>query len=253
MPRERSSHQTKKSQRQEFREMRRKREQRNRIIVVALIVLGALLFLAALSVQRSIAPTPTSPDIIPITSGIHPNAQGTAMGDPNAPVKIDVWEDFQCPACTSYSFIVETKIAEEYVATGVVYYVFHQYPFIDDLAPTAESDQAANASMCASEQGRFWDYHDILYTNWDGENEGAFTDERLITMAEILGLDMDAFEACFAENTYKAQIEQDLKDGKERGVNGTPSVFVNGKAVTPGYVPSYEDMVAAIEAALAEE
>jgi protein-disulfide isomerase len=151
---------------------------------------------------------------------------------------------------------VEALLIQNYVATGKVYYVFHHYPFIDDYAGSGESDQAANASMCAGEQGRFWDYKTILFANWNGENIGAFSDRRLLALGESLGLDMNQFEKCFNTNAYKVQIDQDFSDGISRGVNSTPSVFVNGVLVVnpngANLVPAYEDVAAAIDAALAK-
>jgi protein-disulfide isomerase len=250
MPRERPST-PKPSKRQEFREMRRQRQQRTRIVIVVVVILAALLLVGAVAIPSiTEAMTPVG-EIKPITPLERPNPVGTAMGDPAAPVRVDVWEDFQCPACARYTADVEVQVMEQYVATGKVYYVFHNFPFIDDYVTTKESDQAANASMCAAEQERFWDFHDILYANWDGENEGAFANKRLVKMAETLGLDMNAFNACFRANRYQDEINHDLADGKVKGVSGTPSVFVNGEMLKPGYVPSFEDVAAAIEAALA--
>ncbi len=100
--------------------------------------------------------------------------------------------------------------------------------------------------MCASEQGKFWDYHDVLFANWNGENEGAFNDARLKEFAKSLELDVDAFNACFDEDRYADAVEADFNLGNEMGVSGTPSVFVNGVMVKPGFIPSYEDIVAAI-------
>ena len=104
--------------------------------------------------------------------------------------------------------------------------------------------------MCASEQGLFWEYHDELYANWNGENIGTFNDNRLITFAQNVGLDVDAFEQCFAENRYQADIDTDMMMARTYGISGTPSLFVNGKQVAPGYVPSWEDLDQAIQAAL---
>ena len=137
------------------------------------------------------------------------------------------------------------------VASGKVYYTFRHFPFLDDNAASRESDQAANASMCAAEQGRFWDYHDILFANWNSENAGAFSDRRLVAYAETINLDMDSFNSCFEANKYKAQIDEDLAAGNRAGVTGTPSLFVNGQQLTPGFIPSFEDISQAVEAALA--
>ncbi len=177
---------------------------------------------------------------------------GVHLGDPNARVKIDVWEDFQCPACKSYSENIEPDVIKNLVETGKVYYTFHFFPFLEQFGnpPTHESHQAASAAMCASSQGRFWDFHDMLFTNWTGENEGGFSDARLMAMAEALGLDMPTFTACFQSDQFRAEIDQDMSAGQTIGVQGTPSVFVNGTIVTPGYVPGYDDISKAVEAAL---
>ncbi len=81
--------------------------------------------------------------------------------------------------------------------------------------------------MCANEQGRFWDYHDMLFANWNGENQGAFADARLVAFADTLGLDMDAFNSCFDAQKYQDQVLSDTADGQALGVQGTPTLFVN--------------------------
>jgi len=239
------------SKRQILREKRQREEQRKRIISIGLIVIGALI-VAGLIIYPLLPKPPE--EFTTITPGTYPQTDMNTMGDPNAPVKLEVWEDFQCPACKNFSESVEALLIPNYIATGKVYYVFHQYPFIDDRSPTKESDQAANASMCAGEQGRFWDFKHIIFVNWNGENQGAYTDRRLLAFAESLELDMKKFETCFNSNAYKAQIDQDFADGVALGVDSTPSIFVNRvkvlSAQNPNYVPSYEDIAAAIEAAL---
>jgi protein-disulfide isomerase len=162
-----------------------------------------------------------------------------------------VWEDFQCPACKNYSQNVEPLVITNYVETGKVYYTFHFFPIIDGGNAAGESHHSANAAMCAAEQNRFWDYKEILFANWNGENQGSFADPRLIAFAENLGLDLTAFNTCVQSDRYANFINQDLLSGQTAGVSGTPSVFVNGQIVTPGYVPSYEQLAAAIDTALA--
>jgi len=238
------------SKRQAIREQREKKQRQQRITII-LVLAGVAILIAAFliipSIQRANAPVG---NIVTAVPKDRPMVDGTAMGDPNAPVLIQVFEDFQCPSCRQYSQDVEPAVVETYVATGKVRYEFHQYPFLDDRVATKESDQAANASMCAAEQGRFWDYHDILFANWNGENQGSFADKRLVAFAETIGLNMDQFNSCFDSNKYKAQIDADLNLGTQLGVTGTPSVFVNGKIVRPGYIPSFQDIQQAVEAAL---
>ena len=241
------------SKRQVIREQRMKRQKQQRLIVILVVAAAALVVAGLLilpSLRANMTPVGEIKTAVPHN---HPSPDGTAQGDPNAKVLIEVWEDFQCPACQGYSEQVEPQVTDTYVATGKARYVFHQYPFLDTNSATKESHQAANASMCANEQGRFWDYHDIVFANWNGENQGAYSDKRLVAFAETIGLDMTKFNDCFNANRYKDQIEQDKAAGEKAGVQGTPSVFVNGTLIKPGYVPSFQDISAAVDAALASQ
>lgn len=240
--------QGKPTKREAVREKRRQEQRRRRILVVLGIVAAAAV-IAAVIIVPSLLP---AGDVVMITPVERPMADGTAMGDPQAPVTIEVFEDFQCPACKTYSEQIAPQVKDAYVATGEVYYIFRQYPFLDDNAPRKESDQAANASLCAADENRFWDYHDMLFANWNGENQGSFNDKRLIAFAEALDLDMAAFRPCFDDNLHAEEIINDLALGQEFGVTGTPSVFVNGRLLTPGRVPSFTDISEAVEAELAQ-
>jgi protein-disulfide isomerase len=231
------------STRQEIRDKRKKEQTRKRLISVMFVAGTALLIAAVLIVPGALSVG----DFIQVTPQARFMEQGTALGDPEAPVLIEVFEDFLCPACNVYNQEVAQLLKAEYVDTGQAYYVFRQYPF---LAP--ESFQAANASMCAAEQNRFWDYHDILFANQVGESRSAFTDARLEAYAESLGLDMDRFETCFEDQATQTLIEADILEALDRGLTGTPAVFVNGEQIAPGFVPQLNQMRIAIEAALDE-
>lgn len=233
------------SKRQERRERMQRQQRRQRLITIGLITLGAALVVLAV-IWPQLRPVG---EIIPVTPADWPDADGLSLGDPNAPATIDVFEDFQCPACRNFTENTEPLVVQNLVATGKARYVFHNYPFIDDQSARKESDQAANAAMCASEQNEFWDMHSILFANWNGENLGAFSDRRLQAMAESIELDMDAFNSCFNANKYEAEIQSDLQLGQEMGVSGTPSIFVNGQQVGQGnQVPSYDQIAEAVNA-----
>jgi protein-disulfide isomerase len=234
------------TKRQATREKRRQQQRKRRLYIVLGVVIAAFV-IAALLIIPSLLP---AGNIITITPIERPNVDGKAMGDPNAPVKIDVYEDFQCPACKSYTENIEPRVVKDFVATGQVYYVYRTFPFLDDRSLSKESDQAANASMCAAEQNRFWDYHDMLFANWNGENQNSFSDKRLVAFAESLNLDMQAFNSCFEKDAYHDVINSELEQGKSIGIQGTPSVLVNGQLVSPGLVPSYEDIATAVNNAL---
>ena len=235
------------SKRQERRAKMARQQQQQRLLIIGLIVLGAALVVFAVVWPQA----RSAEDIIAVTPAALPNADGLSLGQANAPATIDVFEDFQCPACKSFTENIETLVIEKLVATGKARYVFHNYPFIDGNGATSsgESDQAANASMCANEQGKFWEMHATLFANWNGENQGAFSDRRLQAMAETIGLDMNAFNSCFNANKYETEIQADFDLGQQMGVSGTPTVFVNGSRVgQPGKVASYQEIAQAVEA-----
>lgn len=240
------------SKRQARRQEIQRQQQRQRLFVIGLIVLGVSFVVLGVIWQNRPVPVGEIVTVVPVA---RPNADGTSVGDANASVTIDVFEDFQCPACQYFTQTIEPLVIENLVSAGKARYVYHNYPFIDGdgAGNGGESDQSANASMCAREQGKFWEMHDTLYANWDGENQGAFSNARLRAMAESVGLDIDAFDECFDANKYKEDIQADFDLGKEMGVSGTPTVFVNGKPVgQPGKIATYEEIVQAVEQALSE-
>ena len=235
------------SKRQERRARQQRQQQRQRLILI-----GAIVLVAAVVVFALVWPQVKSVgEIITVTPATLPNPDGLSLGDASAPATIDIFEDFQCPACRSFTESIEPLVIKNLVATGKARYVFHNYPFLDGngAGSGGESDQAANAAICANEQGKFWDMHAIIYANWNGENQGNLNDRRLQAMAESIGLDMNAFNDCFNANKYKSEIQADFDRGSKMGVNGTPTVFVNGSQVgQPGKIATYDEIAQAVNA-----
>jgi len=231
------------SKRKQVQQQRQKKDQQRRLITVMVIV-GIALIIMAIIVVPSLIPA----EVATITPVARPQESGRELGSASAPVVVEVFSDFQCPACARFAESVEPLIVNSYVADGRVRFIYRQYPFLDDRVSRKESDQAANASMCAADQGRFWDYHDTLFANWSGENQGAYANKRLVAMAEALNLDMGAFNSCFDDNRFEADINADLALGEQYGVNATPSIFVNGVRVES---PDPTSIQQAIEQALA--
>lgn len=230
---------------------RKKRQQRmNTILWVGGFILILILILITPAIYNTLKP---AGDFVKVTPVAFPMVDGKAIGKPDAKVKIEVYADFQCPACKGYSESIEKQLlTSSYITNGQIYYIFRQFPFLDSQSATKESHQSANASMCALEQGRFWDYHAILFANQGVvENGGSFNNKRLTAFAESLGLDMTAFNSCFNGNRYSSDIEADYQMGVTAGVNRTPSILINGTNPFPDYIPTYEELTAAIDAALA--
>ncbi|MFQ5472156.1 MAG: DsbA family protein [Dehalococcoidia bacterium] len=114
----------------------------------------------------------------------------------------------------------------QYVESGQVRFVFRHFPFIGE-----ESMWAAEASECAAEQGMFWEYHDQLFAERQGENVGKFAKPNLKTIADKVGLDPERFDPCIDSGRYEASVEAEKEDGKSAGVISTPTVFINGELV----------------------
>ena len=138
---------------------------------------------------------------------------------------------------------MERQLIDEYVATGKARFEYHHYIVVDRIVGGNESQRAAEASECANEQGEFWNYHKMLFANWNGEGEGAFVDRRLKVFAETLGLDTQKFNQCFDSGRYAGEVRADTQLGQSLGVTGTPTVFVNGQQVETSQLFSVIDVL----------
>ena len=245
------------SKRQEIRQRRKRERMRNRVLVIILVVLGAVLVTVALvlpsiiNARNAASATQTAENATPVpVVTIVPRIFNAPVdrlhiGNPNALVKVDVYEDFRCSACLYYTQNYEPQVITNYVETGKVYYTYHAFIVIDGNDGTDASRRAANAALCASEQGRFWDYHDTLYANQLSESATLFTDARLVTMAENLKLDMTAFNQCYQAKKYDQEIQNDISTAISLNLQGTPSILVNGQ------LTSMDKVTSAIDTALA--
>jgi protein-disulfide isomerase len=194
--------------------------------------------------QAGNTPAPGASGVVMPPARDHPQANGNAMGDPNAPVKVIEYADFQCPYCRRYWQETEPQIIADYVVTGKVYYEYHSVgAFIG-----AESADAAEAAYCAADQNKFWEYHDMLFANWTGENAGDFTPDKLQAYAAALQLDTGKFNTCLSTKAHADRVDQDVAEAKIGGVHGTPAFLINGKLLV-GAQP-YGVFQQAIDAAL---
>jgi protein-disulfide isomerase len=144
-------------------------------------------------------------------------SDGPALGPADARITIVEFSDFQCPYCQRASAVVK-EVRERY--PDEVRLVYKQFPL---EAIHAQARAAAEASLCAADQDRFWDYHDALF-----ENSRQLSGEDLLRYAGELELDVPRFEQCVADRTHSEAVESDLELGKGLGVSGTPAFFVNG-------------------------
>lgn len=165
-----------------------------------------------------------------------------ACGDANAPVTIDVYADFQCPYCAQFDPVLE-QLGPDYVDTGKVKIVFHNFAFIGP-----ESTAAAQAVMCAGDQDKFWMFANNLYKHQGAENSGTFSSDNLKKLAAAAGLNSSQFNSCLDSGKFATAVRQQTTEAQQRRVQSTPTFFVNGQ-IHEGAVP-YDQLVALVNAAL---
>jgi protein-disulfide isomerase len=206
------------------------------VVVIILIVLNLKPWESDGSVTEFVTPTPRPADI---------PRQGTTLGNPDAPVTIVEYTDFQCTFCASVARESLPQIEEEYVATGKAKLVCKHVAFLGE-----ESQWAAEAADCADDQGKFWEYYDILFANQaERHNAGAFSKVRLKAFAEALGLDTSSFNSCLDEGKHINDVAATNLEAKRREINSTPTFFV-GQTKLEG-AKSYAEFKKAIDDELA--
>jgi len=245
-----------KSKRQERREKIRQQERRSRLITVGLIAVGVAFIVFAIVWPQLQPPA----EVVAVDPGTHPNPNDNSMGDPDAPILIEEFSDFQCPFCERFHEETEPLLRQYYIDPGNVRFVYRSMGnwVSQNIGGGTESQDSALAMYCAGDQNKFWEMHAHLFANVLGEEVGSFTDERIKLIAETAGLDMDQFNSCYDSGKYEERVRQDYEDGQAAGVNGTPgfliSYEVNGEKKTQlieGAQP-FQAFQQALEAALAE-
>ncbi len=190
-------------------------------VVLALVAIAGVALLATAN-QRPSVDTSSRPSI---TTTI-PLDTLPARGKDDAPVTVVEYADFQCPACGAFATTLEAGIVKDYIDTGKVRFVFHDFP----LPQHANAIAAAEAARSAADQGAFWPYHDLLYakqSEWENSPQPL---EQFVAYAERLKLDRSTFEATFNSHTHRAEIMKLYQDSDTGGVNQTPTFAINGKA-----------------------
>ena len=144
---------------------------------------------------------------------------------------IEIYEDFQCPACQRFEGIIGEYV-EDLIKTKKAKVAYHPLSF---LGP--ESQIAANAAGCAADQGKFIEFHKLLYANQPSENSGAWNSAYLTTLSLGLGISSKDYDKCITTNKYKDWVVNVANEGAKRNINSTPTVFINGKEIdrTTGY------------------
>jgi protein-disulfide isomerase len=187
--------------------------QRNLLIGIA-VVIGIIAVVAIIASQSA-----------PVDKSFPPRE----AGNPAARVVVEEYSDFQCPYCGLFATTAEVRLREEYIKPGKILFIFRNFPIVDSFVANGnESHLAALASLCAGDQNMFWEYHDLLFQNQVGENQGDFNTARLEAFAVQLNLDSLSFNQCLSNQTHLDVLNADIQRGNTLRISGTPTFYVNG-------------------------
>jgi len=194
------------------------------------VIIGAAQRTAALSPQPTQQPTQSAgPQIIQVSLDDDP-----VKGDPDAPITIVEFSDFQCPFCKRFHETTLPLIQENYIDTGKVKFVYRDFP-LESIHPNG-AIPAAVASECADEQGMFWQYHDKIFQNQKNWERLAAEDvaKELKAYAQELGLNTNQFNDCLNSGKYMDEVNKDFQDAVSYGLTGTPAFFIGNEK--DGYI-----------------
>ena len=162
------------------------------------------------------------------------------LGQDDAPVTVEVWEDFSCPHCKTFDQNVYPQLVENYVNPGDIQYVFYDFPIpVRERWSWDVAEAARVVQDNADEADAFWAFKDRMF-----ENQGAYSEDVLSSVAEELGVDGDSLLSDVSDDQYRPVVEAAREEGSDMGVQGTPTVFVDGTEVSSS---TYDAVANAIE------
>jgi protein-disulfide isomerase len=234
-----SSKESRRSARDKLAEERRKQaeadKRRSRLINIGIAVVVILavtaIFVLVQKQRNSGPPTAALPATVTTQGG------GVNVGKSTAPVKLDLWEDFQCPICKQFEKINATQIAAMTDA-GEIRVVYHPVSFLDQNNNNTASALAANAFGCSAASGLQQKFHNMIFMNQPPEGTGYTTDE-LIQWGKDVGITASDWPSCVQKQPYADWVSQVESSMTAAGITGTPTVFIDGKLQTPAQMRNY--------------
>ncbi|HVZ58319.1 MAG TPA: DsbA family protein [Patescibacteria group bacterium] len=178
---------------------------------------------AAIANNQAAQPTPT-PAFYKVGNGHLP-----IMGNPNAKVTLVEFSDLQCLFCRQFWKDTLPQLKKDYIDKGLVKLVYRQFPLPAELHPAARD--LSEASECANDQGKFWDFEEKAFATQAAQGDGTIpisTDD-INSWAQTIGLDMNKFSTCFTAKADAKKIDTDQAEGQQVNVNSTPTFFINGQ------------------------
>ena len=228
----------------------------NKIVVATVVVVVAIIAVVAgvIWVEQSRQDEATGggnalpPGVSALGEGFPAYQDVTA--DPGAPT-VDVYEDFQCPACASFEAALGPTL-QDLAQSGRITLVYHVKNFLDDNLRNDSSTRAGNAAFCAADAGKFQEFHNQLFANQPATEGDGFSDATLTGIATSVGISGDAmstWETCVKAGRYNDYIDSVERASFEDGVRGTPTVRINGEDIELAAIQTPELLTNAVEVA----
>jgi protein-disulfide isomerase len=211
------------------------------VLVSGLAIAAAIGLILMLAPSR---PEGSASLVAPTTTYPAGTTVGEAIGRSDAPVTLEIWSDFQCPFCGQLARTYLPQLRSEFVAAGQLRIVPRDVAFVGRGGDN-ESISAAVAASCAGDQGKYWQFHDQLFWNQQGENQGAFSAARLQQLAGAVGLDRGSWDACRADPKRAQDVAATTSAAADAGIASTPTLVLNGE-VSAGVPRSWDDLANAI-------
>ncbi len=207
-------------------------------LLIGLVVIGGIAALALLFATKD----SSDANLVKDLEAAHANfpqdlADGVKLGSDDAPIKMTMYEDFQCPFCLKYTSEQEPQIIEEFVKAGTVQLTYKHLPILG-----RESLQAARGAQCAAEQGKFWDYKYEIFHLQAKEGQlskekidaGRLSDSKLADFAAMVGIDRNEWQRCFEDEASLGVVQADEAEARSFGLRGTPGFAINGQPLGGG-------------------
>jgi len=208
----------------------------NRVVVatvVAVLVIAAAVTAVVVGAQRSSDASTAGGSSLP--TGAAGTGQGIVVnpGAPQGAPVLDLYEDFQCPVCKRFEALFGEQLTT-LAAEGKVRLVVHPLSFLDDNLGNDSSNRAANAAACAADQGKYLEFHAATFAGQPVKEGDGYTDADLKGFAQAAGLTgaaLDTWQKCYDDRAHNQWVESVQTQSEKDGVNGTPTVKLNGKVV----------------------
>jgi len=190
------------------------------------IIFGGIVTVVIIAIIASTLVSQTENEELNLDMGQTHGTVSTAMGSPilgsdSAPITIIEFGDYQCEQCYKWYHTTKDSIVQNYIETGKANLIF-----VDLAILGRDSPKAAAATYCAEEQGKYWEYHDLLYTHQEGVNSGWANSERLKAFAFSLELDKELFDSCVDSGKFSKRVQYNTNEAKKQGATGTPTFII---------------------------